>query len=168
MLLDLTVSNLFGYIKSGARFAGTKYGQGWLAPLAMPVFGNVEDICLEELKAADSPRDTSKGNPLVNAGKAVYNNFAWGDVLTLGGAVLWWLHDKFMKPEGEEGFLSKAFKWAAITITAGGFISARVGQGMGLHKMHGLGEKYADYAFELFQKMYGKDIFKEFDTNEIK
>ena len=163
----MDVTGIFGWLGKGANFAGTRYGQSWLAPVSMPVFGNVEDMCLEELKIAADDKKAPKGNPIVNAGKMVYNHFAWGDILSIGGVGLWWLHDSFMKSNGEESFISKAFKWLAITITAGGFISARVGQGMGLHTIHGLGAKYSDYAFELFQKMYGKEIFKQFTDEDI-
>lgn len=155
--MDINWTSIAG---RAVKVAGTSYGQEVVGRLSQPVFADIETIEKEKLEQ-DLSGKSKKESTIPALFKAIKNNFAWGDLLGIGGLAGWVLSAKFLTPNenGELSFIKRAVKYLFVGMTVGFPVASTVGKACDLHRQFALGDTYAE-ALANDAERKGKPIFK--------
>ncbi len=153
------------------KFAGSGLGRSTLEFLATPPLGNLHaEFELNQKRQMGEKIEEPSG--ITKAINFLKNTFAWGDIVTLAGACLWYINSKFLsrtaegqQPSPVSGILGLVSKIA----TFGGTLLARLGQKMDLHRQKILGaEKYGEAYITRAENITGKKVFEDIPIDGIK
>lgn len=152
--------------KRATAFAKTKTSVKVIGALSQPVFRDMEEVHTKRVEQqATGEKDTN--NPLKQCWDMFLDNFAWGDILSIGGVVLWGATSKLPKDEnGEKSFFGGLVGNIAKAIAVGGIGAHIAGKIFDVDRMFGLGDNYAQ-ALLADAKAKGKGIFIEYGKNDL-
>lgn len=161
---DLPIGDI---LLRGAKVAQTSFGQKLLGHLAQPVLTDLREIELAKLEddIHDEDKLVEKRSTLESLSKGFKENFARGDLISIGGIALMAIQNKlFPTKQTEPGLFERVFRFIALTTTLGGSLSAMFGRMFNLHKSVALGAgEFANLLSQTAEK-HGKPIFTLLDA----